>query len=124
MKIRYDENYLEVGDYRLIRVDDWNVEVQELTEKGNNEYSWEFVGYVGDLANAVRKVFMLTMNKIRRTLKAEDPNHPYLEMYGDIEGVAEQVKASCSNKAFGIDHLPLEKVRKIQAGEMQQPTGE
>ena len=119
MKIRYDENYLEVGDYRLIRVDDWNVEVQELTEKG-----WQFVGYVGDLANAVRKVFMLTMNKIRRTLKAEDPNHPYLEMYGDIEAVADQVKASCSNKAFGIDHLPQAKARKIQAGEMQHPTGE
>ena len=83
---------MEVGDYRLIRVDDWNVEVQELTEKG-----WEFVGYAGDLANGVRKVFTLTMNKIRRTLKAEDPNHPYLEMYGDVEEVADKVKATWQN---------------------------
>tara|TARA_Y100001973_G_C5092926_1_gene278470 strand:+ start:225 stop:584 length:360 start_codon:yes stop_codon:yes gene_type:complete len=119
MKIRYDENYLEVGDYRLIRVDDWNVEVQELTEKG-----WEFVGYAGDLANGVRKVFTLTMNKIRRTLKAEDPNHPYLEMYGDVEEVADKVKATCSNKALGMEHLPIAKVRKIQAGELAKPTGE
>lgn len=119
MKIRYDENYLEVGDYRLIRVDDWNVQLEELTEKG-----WKFVGYYGDLANAVRIAFVYTMNKIRRTLKAEDPNHPYLEMYGDVEEVSNKLKASCSNKALGIDHLPLAKVRKIQAGEMPQPTGE
>ena len=119
MKIRYDENYLEVGDYRLIRVDDLNVEVQDLTEKG-----WEFVGYAGDLANGVRKVFTLTMNKIRRTLKAEDENHPYLEMYGDVEEVADKVKATCSNKALGMEHLPIAKVRKIQAGELAKPTGE
>jgi hypothetical protein len=116
MKIRYDENYLEVGDYRLMRVDDWNVELQELTEKG-----WEFVGYYGDLANGVRVVFTLTMNKIRRTLKAENPNHPYLKMYGDVEEVGNKVKASVSNKALGIDHLPLAKLERIARGEEKAP---
>jgi|TARA_B100001094_G_scaffold154857_1_gene149899 hypothetical protein len=118
MKIRYDENYLEIGDFRLIRVDDWNVELQELNEKG-----WEFVGYYGDLANAVRVTFVHTMNKIRRTLKAEDPNHPYLEMYGDVEEVGGKVKASCSNKALGMEHLPIAKLRKLKEQGIS-PTGE
>ena len=118
MKIRYDENYLEIGDFRLIRVDDWNVELQELNEKG-----WEFVGYYGDLANAVRVTFVHTMNKIRRTLKAEDPNHPYLEMYGDVEEVGGKVKASCSNKALGMEHLPIAKLRKLEEQGIS-PTGE
>ena len=105
MKIRYDENYLEVGDFRLIRIDDYNVELQEISERG-----WEFVGYYGDLANGVRKMFALTMNKIRKTLMAESPIHPYLEMFGDVEEVGGRVKASCSNKALGYDHVVLSKV--------------
>tara|TARA_B110000495_G_C23040036_1_gene623168 strand:- start:3173 stop:3532 length:360 start_codon:yes stop_codon:yes gene_type:complete len=119
MKIRYEENYFEVGDYRLIRVDDWNVELQELKEKG-----WEFSGYYGDFANAVRKIFSLTMNEMRRKLIEEDANHPYLKMYGDVEEVGNQVKKSVSNKALGLEHLPLAKIRKIEAGEMNKPTGE
>lgn len=108
MKIRYNENMLEVGDHRLIRIDDWNVELQEENDKGE----WEFVGYYGDLANAVRIMYTKQMNKIRRTLRASDPNHPYLDLYGDVEEIGGKLKASCSNKALGVDHLPPHKVQQ------------
>ena len=55
--------------------------------------------------------------------KAEDQNHPYLEMYGDVEEVGGKLKASCSNKALGMEHLPIAKLRKLEEQGIS-PTGE
>ena len=92
MKIRLDEEILNVGDYRIVRIDDYNVEIQERIEG-----KWEFVGYYGWLSHALRRVFQLTLNKARGTTM-------YKEMLGDVEECLESLQKSVSRK--GIDDFP------------------
>jgi hypothetical protein len=92
MKIRLDEEILNVGDYRIVRIDDYNVEIQERIEG-----EWEFVGYYGWLSHALRQVFKLTLNKARKTTM-------YKEMLGDTEECLVSLAKSVSRK--GIDDFP------------------
>ena len=88
MKIRLDEEILKIGDYRVVRIDDYNVEVQEL--QGDN---WEFVGYYGYLCHALREVFKLTLNDARETTM-------YKKMLGDKEKSVGDLMKSVSQKAI------------------------
>ena len=91
MKIRLDEEILNVGDYRIVRIDDYNVEVQERHPQFGGD-NWEFVGYYGYLCHALREVFKLTLNDARETTM-------YQEMLGDKEKCEGNLMKSVSQKA-------------------------
>ena len=58
MKIRLDEEIVRLGEYRIVRVDDYNLELQD-----NNG---ELLGYYGFMCHAVREAFKRSMNDIRK----------------------------------------------------------
>jgi hypothetical protein len=64
MKIRLEEEIVTLGDYRIVRVDDYNLELQ-----GKNGV---LMGYYGFMCHAVKRAFTLTMNDIRRQGKFND----------------------------------------------------
>ena len=57
MKIRLDEQIITLGDYRIVRVDDYNLELQDA--------DGELIGYYGFMCHAVKQAFKLTMNDVR-----------------------------------------------------------
>jgi hypothetical protein len=73
MKIRLDEQIITLGDYNIVRVDDYNLELQK---------DGELQGYYGFMCHAVREAFKRTMNDIRDTGAFND-------ILGDEEQVAE-----------------------------------
>ncbi|MBD36225.1 MAG: hypothetical protein CL512_05600 [Actinobacteria bacterium] len=64
MKIRLEEEIVRLGDYRIVRVDDYNLELQNK--------NGELLGYYGFMCHAVRQAFALTMNDVRRQGKFND----------------------------------------------------
>ena len=79
MKIRLDEEILRLGDYRIVRVDDYNLELQK---------DGELLGYYGYMCHAVREAFKRTMNDARHT-----------GAFNDILGSKEQI-AETSDDLF------------------------
>ena len=71
MKIRLEEEILRLGDYRIVRVDDYNLELQDK--------NGELLGYYGFMCHAVREAFKCTINDIRK-----------LGVYKDVLGSEEQ----------------------------------
>ena len=88
MKIRLDEEILRLGDYRIVRVDDYNLELQ--TKDG------ELIGHYGFMCHAVKKAFLLTINDVRKQ-----------GVYTDILGEAKDIEG-CSQKVF--NDVPLDAV--------------
>jgi hypothetical protein len=77
MKIRLDEEILRLGDYRIVRVDDYNLELQNA--------DGELIGHYGFMCHAVRKAFLLTINDVRR-------QGVFTDVLGDEKDVAECAK--------------------------------
>ena len=88
MKIRLDEEILRVGDYRIVRVDDYNLELQNA--------DGELIGHYGFMCHAVKKAFLLTINDVRKQ-----------GVYTDILGEAKDIEG-CSQKVF--NDVPLDAV--------------
>ena len=57
MKIRLDEEILRLGDYSIVRVDDYNLELQNK----DGELIWHY----GFMCHAIKKAFLLTINDVR-----------------------------------------------------------
>jgi hypothetical protein len=74
MKIRLDEEILRLGDYSIVRVDDYNLELQK---------DGKLLGYYGFMCHAVRGAFKHTMNDIRD-----------MGVYDDILGSQEEEQAT------------------------------
>ena len=77
MKIRLDEEILRLGDYRIVRVDDYNLELQ--TKDG------ELIGHYGFMCHAVKQAFLLTINDVRK-------QGVFTDVLGDDKDVAECAK--------------------------------
>ena len=88
MKIRLDEEILRLGDYRIVRVDDYNLELQNA--------DGELIGHYGFMCHAVKKAFLLTINDVRKQ-----------GVYTDILGEAKDIEG-CSQKVF--NDVPLDAV--------------
>ena len=85
MKIRLDEEVVRLGNYRVVRVDDYNLELQN--ENG------ELLGYYGFMCHAVRKAFLLTINDVRTQ-----------GVFTDVLGEAKDIE-ECSKRVF--NDVPL-----------------
>jgi len=79
MKIRLDEQIIKLGDYDIVRVDDYNLELQK---------DGELQGYYGFMCHAIREAFKRTMNDARQT-----------GAFNDILGSEEQI-AETSDDLF------------------------
>jgi hypothetical protein len=77
MKIRLDEKILRLGDYSIVRVDDYNLELQNK--------SGELIGHYGFMCHAVKKAFLLTINDVRK-------QGVFTDVLGDEKDVAGCVK--------------------------------
>ena len=88
MKIRLDEEILRLGDYRIVRVDDYNLELQNA--------DGELIGHYGFMCHAVKQAFLLTINDVRKQ-----------GVYTDILGEAKDIEG-CSQKVF--NDVPLNAV--------------
>ena len=77
MKIRLDEKILRLGDYSIVRVDDYNLELQ--TKDG------ELIGHYGFMCHAVKQAFLLTINDVRK-------QGVFTDVLGDEKVVAESAK--------------------------------
>ena len=88
MKIRLDEEILRLGDYRIVRVDDYNLELQNA--------DGELIGHYGFMCHAVKQAFLLTINDVRKQ-----------GVYTDIWGEAKDIEG-CSQKVF--NDVPLDAV--------------
>ena len=88
MKIRLDEEILRLGDYRIVRVDDYNLELQNA--------DGELIGHYGFMCHAVKQAFLLTINDVRKQ-----------GVYTDILGEAKDIEG-CSQKVF--NDVPLDAV--------------
>ena len=88
MKIRLDEEILRLGDYRIVRVDDYNLELQNA--------DGELIGHYGFMWHAVKQAFLLTINDVRKQ-----------GVYTDILGEAKDIEG-CSQKVF--NDVPLNAV--------------
>ena len=64
MKIRLDEQIIKLGDYAIVRVDDYNLELQNA--------DGELIGYYGYMCHAVMQAFKLTMNDVRKQKVFDD----------------------------------------------------
>lgn len=73
MKIRLDEQIIKLGDYDIVRVDDYNLELQK---------DGELLGYYGFMCHAVREAFRRTMNDVRQ-------GGAFNDILGDEEQIAE-----------------------------------
>jgi len=73
MKIRLDEQIITLGDYRIVRVDDYNLELQDA--------DGELIGYYSFMCHAVKQAFKLTMNDVRE-----------LGVYDDILGDKQMIE--------------------------------
>lgn len=80
MKIRLDEEILRLGDYRIVRVDDYNLELQNK--------DGELIGHYGFMCHAVKKAFLLTMDDVRKQ-----------GVFTDVLGEAKDIK-ECSKRIF------------------------
>ena len=80
MKIRLDEEILRLGDYSIVRVDDYNLELQ--TKDG------ELIGHYGFMCHAVRSAFLLTIDDVRK-------QGVFTDVLGDEKGVA-----GCAKEVF------------------------
>jgi len=85
MKIRLDEEILGLGDYRIVRVDDYNLELQ--TKDG------ELIGHYGFMCHAVKQAFLLTINDVRK-------QGVFTDVLGDEKDVA-----GCAKEVF--NDVPL-----------------
>jgi len=85
MKIRLDEEILRLGDYRIVRVDDYNLELQ--TKDG------ELIGHYGFMCHAVKQAFLLTINDVRTQ-----------GVFTDVLGEAKDIE-ECSKRVF--NDVPL-----------------
>ena len=80
MKIRLDEEILRLGDYSIVRVDDYNLELQ--TKDG------ELIGNYGFMCHAIKKAFLLTIDDVRTQ-----------GVFNDVLGGEEEI-LECSNGVF------------------------
>ena len=80
MKIRLDEEILRLGDYRIVRVDDYNLELQNK--------DGELIGHYGFMCHAVRSAFLLTINDVRKQ-----------GVFTDVLGDEKEV-AGCAKEVF------------------------
>ena len=80
MKIRLDEHIVTLGEYQIVRIDDYNLELQD--KNGN------MLGYYGFMCHAVREAFKRTMNDVRD-----------LGVYNDVLGNEEQ-ESEMSDQLF------------------------
>ena len=85
MKIRLDEEILRLGDYSIVRVDDYNLELQNK--------SGELIGHYGFMCHAVKEAFLLTMNDVRKQ-----------GVFTDVLGEEKDVE-KCSKEVF--NDVPL-----------------
>ena len=74
MKIRLDEHIVTLGNYQIVRIDDYNLELQDK--------NGDLLGYYGFMCHAVREAFKRTMNDVR-TLGV------FNDVLGDVEQEAE-----------------------------------
>ena len=85
MKIRLDEEILGLGDYRIVRVDDYNLELQ--TKDG------ELIGHYGFMCHAVREAFKRSMNDVRE-----------LGVYENVLGSKEQIAEMSDDLFESVPH--------------------
>ena len=85
MKIRLDEEVVRLGNYRVVRVDDYNLELQN--ENG------ELLGYYGFMCHAVREAFKRSMNDVRE-----------LGVYENVLGSKEQIAEMSDDLFNSIPH--------------------
>ena len=98
MKIRLDEEILRLGDYRIVRVDDYNLELQNA--------DGELIGHYGFMCHAVKKAFLLTINDVRKQ-----------GVYTDILGEAKDIEG-CSQKVF--NDVPLNAIYDFSSQAKEQ----
>jgi hypothetical protein len=80
MKIRLDEEILRLGDYSIVRVDDYNLELQNK--------DGELIGNYGFMCHAIKKAFLLTIDDVRTQ-----------GVFNDVLGGEEEI-LECSNGVF------------------------
>ena len=80
MKIRLDEHIVTLGNYQIVRIDDYNLELQDK--------NGDMLGYYGFMCHAVREAFKRTMNDVRE-----------LGVFDNVLGDAEQ-EAEMSDQLF------------------------
>ena len=88
MKIRLDEKILRLGDYSIVRVDDYNLELQNK--------NGELIGHYGFMCHAVKQAFLLTINDVRKSGN-----------FTDILGDAKETE-ECAKEVF--NDVPLNAV--------------
>lgn len=88
MKIRLDEKILRLGDYSIVRVDDYNLELQNK--------DGELIGHYGFMCHAVKQAFLLTINDVRK-------QGVFTDVLGDEKDVA-----GCAKEVF--NDVPLNAV--------------
>tara|TARA_Y100000994_G_scaffold217082_1_gene194309 strand:- start:122 stop:469 length:348 start_codon:yes stop_codon:yes gene_type:complete len=88
MKIRLDEKILRLGDYSIVRVDDYNLELQNK--------NGELIGHYGFMCHAVKQAFLLTINDVRK-------QGVFTDVLGDEKDVA-----GCAKELF--NDVPLNAV--------------
>jgi len=98
MKIRLDEEILRLGDYRIVRVDDYNLELQ--TKDG------ELIGYYGFMCHAVKQAFLLTINDVRK-------QGVFTDVLGDEKDIEE-----CSERVF--NDVPLNAIYDFSSQAKEQ----
>ena len=93
MKIRLDEKILTLGDYSIVRIDDYNLELRDK--------NGELQGYYGFMCHAVREAFKRTMNDVRA-----------LGIHGDVLGSKEQ-EAEMSDQL--VNAVPVNSIYDFEA---------
>jgi len=85
MKIRLEEEIVRLGDYRIVRVDDYNLELQDK--------NGELLGYYGYMCHAVREAFKRSMNDVRKQ-----------GVYGNVLGSEEQLAETSEDLFNSVPH--------------------
>ena len=106
MKIRLDEEILRLGDYRIVRVDDYNLELQNK--------DGELIGHYGFMCHAVRSAFLLTINDVRKQGVFTDVLGDEKEVAGCVKEVFNDVPASA---IYDFSSQAKEELAKERNGE-------
>ena len=110
MKIRLDEKILRLGDYSIVRVDDYNLELQNK--------NGELIGHYGFMCHAVKQAFLLTINDVRKQGVFTD----VLGDEKDVEGCAKEVFNDVPlNAVFDFSSQAKEQLAKERQQESLDP---
>ena len=106
MKIRLDEEILRLGDYSIVRVDDYNLELQNK--------DGELIGHYGFMCHAVRSAFLLTINDVRKQGVFTDVLGDEKDVAGCVKEVFNDVPASA---IYDFSSQAKEELAKERNGE-------